>query len=98
MLPVIVIYLGIVFVMSAVCFVTYGLDKRYAISGNRRVPETTLHVLAFLGGWPGALMGQRHFRHKTKKFSFLFVFWFVVVLHFALVGLVAYVVSRFGHR
>lgn len=84
------IYLSIVFVMSVVCFAAYGLDKRRAGNGGRRVPERTLHVLAFLGGWPGAMLGQRQFRHKTKKLSFLVVFWFVVILHVAIVGTAAY--------
>jgi len=87
----IVIYLCLVFVMSVVCFATYGLDKRRAGIGSRRVPEQTLHVLALLGGWPGALLGQRQFRHKTKKMSFLIVFWCVVVLHVAVVGTAMYV-------
>jgi uncharacterized membrane protein YsdA (DUF1294 family) len=84
--------LGLVFVMNIVTFIVYGWDKRQAFSGGRRLPERTLHLLAFLGGWPGALMGQRHFRHKTKKVSFLIVFWFIVVLHIAVVGAVAYAV------
>jgi uncharacterized membrane protein YsdA (DUF1294 family) len=56
------------------------------------VPEHTLQILAFLGGWPGALIGQRRFHHKTKKLAFLIVFWLVVVLHVGIVGTVAYVV------
>jgi len=82
--------LSLVFVMSLVCFTAYGLDKRRAANGNRRIPEQTLHILALLGGWPGAWLGQRQFRHKTKKVSFLIVFWCVVVLHVAIVGSAAY--------
>jgi len=78
--------------MSLACFVAYGWDKRRAANGGRRVPESTLQLLAFFGGWPGALIGQRHFRHKTKKLSFLIVFWVVVVVHVAIVGSVAYAV------
>jgi len=37
-------------------------------------------------------MGQRRFRHKTKKLSFLIVFWCVAVLHVVIVGSVAYAV------
>jgi len=85
------IYLGIVLVMSVASFAAYGLDKRRAGNGSRRIPEQTLHILALLGGWPGALLGQRQFRHKTKKLSFLIVFWCVVVLHVAVVGTAAYV-------
>ncbi len=84
------IYLGIALVMSLACFATYGWDKRSAANGSRRVPEQTLHFLALLGGWPGALLGQRHFRHKTKKLSFLIIFWCVVILHVAIVGTAAY--------
>jgi uncharacterized membrane protein YsdA (DUF1294 family) len=91
MITAIVIYLGTVVVTSVVCFAAYGFDKRRAIDGGRRVPERTLHILAFLGGWPGALLGQRQFRHKTKKLAFLVVFWFVVALHVAIVGSAAYV-------
>ena len=84
------VYLGLVTVISLVTFVVYGFDKKRAINGSRRVPESTLQILAFLGGWPGALIAQRQFRHKTKKLSFLIVFWCLVVLHVAIVGAVVY--------
>jgi uncharacterized membrane protein YsdA (DUF1294 family) len=76
--------------MNIVCFVAYGLDKRRAVKGGRRVPERTLQFLAFFGGWPGALLGQKVFRHKTTKLSFLLVFWLAVMLHIAIVGTAAY--------
>jgi uncharacterized membrane protein YsdA (DUF1294 family) len=88
----IAIYFINVLVLSIVSFVIYGLDKERAIKGDRRVPEGTLQLLAFLGGWPGAFLGQRQFRHKTKKASFLIVFWFLVVAHVAIVGSAAYVI------
>ena len=55
--------------------------------------ERTLHLMAFLGGWPGALIGQRQFRHKTQKVSFRIVFWILVVLHVGLVAAVAYALA-----
>jgi len=60
-------YFGIILVMSISTFAAYGWDKRRSMNGGRRVPENTLQLLAFLGGWPGAIIGQRQFRHKTKK-------------------------------
>lgn len=67
--------------MSLIAFVAYGLDKSKAQRGEWRTPEATLHFFALAGGWPGALMGQRVFRHKTSKVSFQVMFWFIVVLH-----------------
>ncbi len=86
-------YLIVVAVMSLVSFIAYGADKRQAVNGGRRVPERTLQMMAFLGGWPGALIGQRHFHHKTQKVSFQLVFWIVVVLHIGIVGGVAFVIA-----
>jgi uncharacterized membrane protein YsdA (DUF1294 family) len=87
-------YLSIVIVMSIACFAVYGLDKQRSVIGGRRVQERTLHILAFLGGWPGAILGMRHFRHKTKKLSFLIVFMLVVLLHVGIVSAAAY--AHFG--
>ena len=87
------VYLVWVLVMSLVAMVTYGVDKRHARNGKRRVPEKTLHWMALLGGWPGALAGQRVFRHKTQKTRFRIVFWLVTVLHVVLVLGVVYLAS-----
>ncbi len=62
-----VAYLIVVVLMSIACFIAYGMDKRRARNGGRRVSEHTLQLMAFLGGWPGALIGQRFFRHKTQS-------------------------------
>ena len=86
---------GLVLVMSFATFLAYGSDKGQAATGRRRIPERTLHLLAFLGGWPGAFLGQRQFRHKTQKVSFRIVFWITVILHIGVVAAVAYVVFKF---
>ncbi len=62
-----------------------GLDKRRAGNGRRRIPERTLHVLAFVGGFHGPSL-RRQVCNKTKMLSFLNASLFVVVLHVAIVG------------
>lgn len=69
--------------LSLVLFGLYGHDKRAARNGRRRTPESSLHALALLGGWPGALVGQRVYHHKTRKSSFQIVFWSTVVANCA---------------
>lgn len=68
-------------VMSVVCFFTYWKDKSAAQSGAWRTPENTLHGLALVGGWPGALLAQQWLRHKSRKASFQAMFWCTVVLN-----------------
>jgi uncharacterized membrane protein YsdA (DUF1294 family) len=68
------VYLGLVAVTSLASLAAYKFDKRRAAAGGRRVPERTLLVLAFVGGWPGAILAQRRFRHKTSKVPFLIAF------------------------
>jgi len=63
----------------------YFLDKAAAGRNRQRTPESTLHFVDCLGGWPGALIAQQQFRHKTVKKSFQSVFWFTVVVNIAAV-------------
>ena len=71
---------------SVATFVAYGLDKRRAGRGGRRVSERTLHLLELVGGWPGALAGAATFRHKTAKTSYRVVRGAIVGLHLAAWG------------
>jgi uncharacterized membrane protein YsdA (DUF1294 family) len=70
-------------IASLLTFVAYGIDKGAAIGGLWRIPEAFLHLLGFAGGWPGALVAQRLFRHKTRKTSFQVTFWMVAALNVA---------------
>ncbi|HKJ60850.1 MAG TPA: cold shock and DUF1294 domain-containing protein [Hyphomicrobiales bacterium] len=72
--------------MSLVTFALYGLDKWTAIRETQRTPENTLHICALLGGWPGALLAQQVFRHKSSKRSFQITFWFTMVLNCGVLG------------
>jgi len=73
--------LGLDFLASILAFVAYALDKSAARNDRWRIAESTLHFVALVGGWPGALVAQRLLRHKSKKQSFQMVFWATVVLN-----------------
>lgn len=68
-------------IVSVLTFLLYWSDKRKARADQWRIPENVLHALEFAGGWPGALLAQQVFRHKTRKVSFQLVFWLIVLLH-----------------
>jgi uncharacterized membrane protein YsdA (DUF1294 family) len=73
--------LGAPLAVSVIVFLAYRSDKRRAESGAWRIPEATLHLLEFIGGWPGGFLGQRAFRHKTAKISYQIVFWAIVLIY-----------------
>jgi uncharacterized membrane protein YsdA (DUF1294 family)/cold shock CspA family protein len=73
--------LGVYLAASMVSFIAYGMDKSAAEEGRWRISEARLTMFALIGGWPGALIAQRLFRHKTKKLSFQIAFWFVVLIN-----------------
>ncbi|WP_342609568.1 DUF1294 domain-containing protein [Vibrio tritonius] len=68
-------------VLSVITFFCYFKDKRAAKRDDWRVQEKTLHLLALLGGWPGALLGQKVFRHKTQKQPFKSILWLTVIVN-----------------
>jgi len=71
---------------SLVCFAAYAFDKSAARRQQWRTQESSLHLLALIGGWPGALAAQRLLRHKSAKTSFLVVYWLTVLLNCAALG------------
>jgi uncharacterized membrane protein YsdA (DUF1294 family) len=70
---------------SIITFLLYGCDKFLSKSGGWRVPEVVLHGLALSGGFPGGWLGRSLFRHKTKKWFFLFILIISTLIHLALI-------------
>ena len=68
-------------VASCLGFLLYAFDKAAAMQGNWRTKESTLHLVSVLGGWPGAMIAQSMFRHKTKKTSFQVIYWVTITLN-----------------
>jgi uncharacterized membrane protein YsdA (DUF1294 family) len=73
--------LGYLVGISGLTLLLYFCDKRRAEAGGWRTPESTLHLVELLGGWPAAFLAQRTFRHKISKTSYQVAFWVIVILH-----------------
>lgn len=78
-LPIIVPPLYVV--ASLVAWLLYAFDKSAAMNQRWRTTEGTLLLAGLLGGWPGAWIAQRQFRHKNRKQPFQAAFWMTVVIN-----------------
>ena len=66
-----IIYTSIA-ILNVITFFLYGIDKWKAKKNRWRIPESTLLLLAVLGGSIGAWLGMKIWHHKTmhKKFKY----------------------------
>ncbi|MFC3440095.1 DUF1294 domain-containing protein [Sphingobium rhizovicinum] len=62
---------------NIIAFTLFGLDKRRARMGLRRLSERSLLLWALAGGTPGAFLGRHVFRHKTRKQPFSTLLWLI---------------------
>jgi len=67
--------------MSLLTILAYSRDKRAARLGTWRTTELRLHIFEMLGGWPGALLAQRFYRHKSRKIKYQITFWLIIASH-----------------
>ena len=65
----IVLYLVI---MNLTGFLMMGIDKRKARKRAWRIPESTLFIIALVGGSLGTTIGMHLFHHKTRHWYFLY--------------------------
>lgn len=71
--------------LCVITYVTYAIDKTAAQTGGWRTSEATLHSLASIGGWPGALIAQQILHHKSRKQEFQFVYKITVIFNLVLI-------------
>jgi uncharacterized membrane protein YsdA (DUF1294 family) len=81
------------FGVSVITYLAYAFDKSKAQRGAWRTQESTLHLFALVGGWPGAAIAQQTLRHKSQKKDFRIVFWVTV---FANCGVLAWLMTPNG--
>ncbi len=71
-------------------FAAFGYDKARAQAGKGRVRERDLLLFALLGGAPGACLGRRIFRHKTRKAGFSAALFAILALEVTLLAVLGY--------
>lgn len=71
--------------INVITYWCYAQDKEAAQLGNRRIPEQSLHILSFLGGWPAAYLAQQKLRHKTQKQTFKKVYLCTIAFNILLI-------------
>ncbi len=71
--------------MNIITLAVYGVDKRSAQAGKRRVSESLLIAFSACFGAVGAFIGMKVFHHKTRKPKFRIlvpVFMMIQILFF----------------
>ncbi len=66
---------------NLIVFLYYYQDKTSALKNDWRTPENTLHWLSLIGGWGGAYIAQKIFKHKYKKQSFMLNYKLTVLIN-----------------
>jgi uncharacterized membrane protein YsdA (DUF1294 family)/cold shock CspA family protein len=74
------------FAASIIALLMYRVDKSAARKGRWRTQESSLLLCGLIGGWPGALIAQQLFRHKSSKTEFQISFWGTVAVNSAGLG------------
>ena len=72
-------------IMNLVGFLSMLIDKKKAERGSWRIKESTLLIIAVLGGSIGSIAGMYTFRHKTQKLNFVVGFPFITILEIILI-------------
>ena len=89
----IVLYLAIV---NLAGLIVMGIDKLRAKKRAWRIPESTLFVIALIGGSLGTTIGMHLFHHKTRHWYFLFGMPAILVIQIAAVLILMYSPIQFA--
>lgn len=82
---VISIIAGYFVVVNLLGFAVMGIDKRRAVKRLWRIPESTLFIIAIIGGSLGSIIGMRFFHHKTRHWYFVYGMPAILLLQIAAV-------------
>lgn len=75
-------------IINTAGFTVMGIDKRKAIKHRWRVRESTLFLIALVGGSAGSILGMRVFHHKTRHWYFVYGMPLILILQISLAVLI----------
>lgn len=70
-------------IINILTFIVYGIDKLKAKKGKWRIPESTLLLLAIIGGSIGAFLGMKVWHHKTMHKKFKYGVPLIIIIQFS---------------
>ena len=82
---VLLVITGYFLLVNLIGFGIMGIDKRKAVKGTFRIPEANLFIIALIGGSIGSICGMYTFRHKTRKWYFVYGMPAILILQIALI-------------
>ena len=75
--------------INIITFIVYGYDKVIAIKNTKnnltRISEFNLLLLSIFGGTIASIISMFLFRHKIKKFSFLWKFILILMVQMVII-------------
>lgn len=75
-----IVIFGYIFLINLTGFIMMGVDKRKAVKQAFRIPESTLFIIAAIGGSIGSIVGMYVFHHKTRHWQFVYGMPVILVL------------------
>lgn len=87
-MEVIFVLIAYFILINIVGFALMGMDKRKAVKHTFRIPESTLFIVAVIGGSIGSIAGMYTFRHKTRHWYFVYGMPFILAVQILLLILI----------
>lgn len=87
---VISIILEYLVIINILGFAIMGIDKSRAARRLWRIPESTLFIIALIGGSIGSIIGMHVFHHKTRHWYFAFGMPAILILQLVAVLVLIY--------
>ena len=72
-------------VVNTITFIVYGIDKLKAKKRKWRIPESTLLLLAIIGGSVGAWCGVKVWHHKPLHKKFIYGIPLIVIIQISII-------------